>query len=97
MKNNREKYEEIRELAKQLGLNPTSIEESLAVYPDEFMAVDFHILVENGADEPRQKMAKRTQKQVIKAFNSHDWEKINDIYGHQGLTKTLKCKKCKIP
>lgn len=93
-----EKYEKYREqilpIAELIGIKMSSVEQTLSVYPDEFMGMEFSEEEDGGAVNARAKYSERTQKSLIKAFKSHEWKVYSDIYGHNGLSRGGSCKKC---
>lgn len=88
-------YESLKEMAEAIGIQIASVAQTLSVYPDEFMGMEFSDEEENGAANARKKYSAKTQKSLIKAFRSHDWKVTSDIYGHNGLSSGGCCRKCK--
>ena len=86
--------DEIFHIADIIGIKLAPIEQMLSFYPDEFLGVEFDEENEAGAPNARKKYSEKTQKELIKAFHSHDWLVSSDIYGHDGLSKGGSCKNC---
>jgi len=87
-------YETLKQISEALSLKLAPIGEVLKVYPDEFLGWKFSEELKSGAKKARALYAKRTKKQLIDAFFSHNWHVTTDIYGHNGLSCGGKCTSC---
>jgi hypothetical protein len=81
-------------LADIVGIKLAPLEQMLAVYPDQFMGMEFREERDHGATNARVKYSLKMQQQLITAFHSHQWKVYSDIYGHNGLSSGGSCQKC---
>lgn len=88
-------YQQVQDIAGIIGIKMAPLGTILSIYPDEFLGMKFYEESENGAMLARRKYSERTQKQLIKAFHTHNFKFTSDIYGHDGLSRGGYCKDCK--